>query len=231
MASAPADIQTLMRQLNGRPCQPAKPIDHEATERLRKSREHYTAVAMRRGLKLSDPVIDAVNYAASLEMRNRGYAVKSTGLAWVGGLGCGKTLAATYLAYCYRTLAKFGQEECKMVEAANLAQTFASKGEAGFWDFTKRLECAPLIIDDLGAERDLRSYGNASPLADWLLQRYARWQRGGPELHITTNLTSTQLADRYGQRFVDRLVEMCAIKVYADHSSLRRIAAKESQNA
>lgn len=90
MASAPADIQTLMRQLNGRPCQPAKPIDHEATERLRKSREHYTAVAMRRGLKLSDPVIDAVNYAASLEIRNRGYAVKSTGLAWVGGLGCGK---------------------------------------------------------------------------------------------------------------------------------------------
>ena len=88
MASAPADIQTLMRQLNGRPCQPAKPIDHEATERLRKSREHYTAVAMRRGLKLSDPVIDAVNYAASLEIRNRGYAVKKYrfGMGWRAGL-------------------------------------------------------------------------------------------------------------------------------------------------
>ena len=69
-----------------------------------------------------------------------------------------------------------------------------------------------MIIDDLGREDlSVKSYGDEiNVLHDLIFIRYQAF-RQGYKTHFTTNLTFSQIKERYGIPIADRLKEMCTI--------------------
>ena len=74
-----------------------------------------------------------------------------------------------------------------------------------------------LIIDDIGSESASAYYGIKSwPLIDIIAERYEIWKETGRRTHVSTNIPETVagsneggLIERYGERTVSRLHEMC----------------------
>ena len=92
-----------------------------------------------------------------------------------------------------------------------------SKGNYNDWRNVMRYQL--MIVDDLGTEpREVMEFGNVyTPLIDLISTRYEE------QLYtiFTTNLTPTQLEEKYGKRIVDRLNEMVE-KVVFENESYRR---------
>lgn len=85
-----------------------------------------------------------------------------------------------------------------------------------------------LIVDDLGAESGWNDFGTKrEPMGEWLNGLYNLWANGrwNGRLFVTTNLTGTEIAERYGKRILSRLLEMC-IPVRFEGHSFRRIAGR-----
>lgn len=180
-----------------------------------KIRRRVAAVAATHGLRACDSLDAAVDCAPDLynwASKGHDYAVDRRGLFLIGKPGTGKTIAMYVLAHVF---------DIEMVRAGEMASTFAAAGEEAFWDKVYDYRGQPLIIDDLGAERDARSYGNASPIAEWLMRRYNSWQLGGAMTCLTSNLTAAELRARYGERILDRIYEMSRVRPVGG-ASLRR---------
>ena len=81
-------------------------------------------------------------------------------------------------------------------------------------DYIKKYSMHDMYIDDLGRERTtVANFGdkNITPLHDLLHFRYDVFITSGYKTHISTNLTFSELAERYGIPIADRLKEMCTI--------------------
>ncbi len=81
-------------------------------------------------------------------------------------------------------------------------------------DYINKYSMHDMYIDDLGRERTtVANFGdkNITPLHDLLHFRYEVFITSGYKTHISTNLTFTELAERYGIPIADRLKEMCTI--------------------
>lgn len=66
-----------------------------------------------------------------------------------------------------------------------------------------------IVLDELGKNDDARNYGEAvSLMAEVMDMRYRAFIRYGVKTIVTTNLTDTELKQRYGLRIDDRLNEM-----------------------
>ena len=160
-----------------------------------------TARTKAEGLLLTPAMGAVINYMPSVVLRSREpnkYATDRKGLLMIGGPGLGKSIAAQFMA----ALGKI-----EIAAATDAARIFATEGEAAFYEFTRALRKQETIIDDLGAEREVMSFGNSSPMADWLQDRYSAWQIGGPVTHIVTNLSPEQIGKKYGPRVLDRVQE------------------------
>ena len=67
-----------------------------------------------------------------------------------------------------------------------------------------------LIIDDLGEETQARHFGkDENALGQMLIMRERMFLQSGVRTHITTNLSVSQLKERYGERVFSRLKGMC----------------------
>lgn len=64
-----------------------------------------------------------------------------------------------------------------------------------------------VVIDDMGAECIRNEYGVKHDVVGEFICQYHRLGKG--RLFITTNLTGTEMLDRYGGRVVDRLKQLC----------------------
>ena len=77
----------------------------------------------------------------------------------------------------------------------------------------------PLIIDDLGAEEvSIKCYGTTiNPLVDLISERYVNQMRAIDNgdlikfTYLSTNLRGQVCIDRYGERIMDRMTQMCKI--------------------
>jgi DNA replication protein DnaC len=77
-------------------------------------------------------------------------------------------------------------------------------------------------FDDLGTEVDKKYYGNESNvMAEILLDRYDKQSVKG-KTHVTSNLNSTMLEERYGYRVRSRIREMLNIVIFDDRAKDRR---------
>ncbi len=75
-----------------------------------------------------------------------------------------------------------------------------------------------IVIDDVGIESIHNNYGSKTePFADLI----AMAERNSAVVYITTNLTSQQLINRYGERIIGRIEKLCRI-VKFEGKSLRR---------
>jgi DNA replication protein DnaC len=127
------------------------------------------------------------------------YAEAPHGVMFSGNVGVGKTIAMRVMA------GAIGGEYLTMPD---LGAKFAQKEAAGFWNEVDSAGSWDLFLDDLGAESQIKKFGNVLPVEELLYKRYNLWQQRGVRTHITTNLTGDQFADRYGNRVRDRLREM-----------------------
>ena len=86
-----------------------------------------------------------------------------------------------------------------------------------------------VVVDDLGCEVETSSYGVRVDLLKLVLEHRYAAQRG--RTHITTNLTSDGIRARYGERILDRLLEMCVVVRMTGESWRRTNTKGEARGA
>ncbi|QSH41887.1 hypothetical protein P0136_05710 [Lentisphaerota bacterium ZTH] len=100
--------------------------------------------------------------------------------------------------------------DLQKLKPAELVRQYAIGGEKQFWEYVDQFRHKPLIIDDIAGEREVKSYGNASPLIDCAAERYTLFKYNGTLTFFTTNAEDrNELKSRYGDRIVSRILGMC----------------------
>ena len=122
---------------------------------------------------------------------------QSKGLLLFGPNGTGKTTA---LRPYSKTMWAIGS-----IPLANEVQNHGRQ-------YLDKFSMHNMIIDDLGREPlTVKSYGDeVSVIHDLIFIRYQAFQRGYMT-HITTNLSFTEIEERYGVPIADRIKEMCSV--------------------
>lgn len=125
------------------------------------------------------------------------------GLLLFGKCGTGKTLAARILAD------RFGMTFIDTYTIAlNYLKNTADGGDNWLETFLLGNSRKALVIDDVGAEGDIRRFGNESPMGSILSTRARFWEMYGTPTIYTSNLSSpSDIAAKYGNddRLADRL--------------------------
>ena len=120
------------------------------------------------------------------------------GLLLFGNCGTGKTLLAKLMSIF---------TGIKFYEASEIALNYLCDGDDWYRDFSRAISKEAIVIDDIGAERDVKRYGNESILIEFLSQRTRLWE----EFQIPTIITSNfqernEIAERYGDRIKSRFL-------------------------
>jgi len=143
----------------------------------------------------------------------------SLGAAIFGPVGTGKTHFLRVLEGRYGRI-RTASDWARLLR--DDAETFWSECTATpSWDFQRYC-----LLDDVGAEPVVNSYGNKSCVVTELVQaRYAAWARDGRlKLFLTTNLDAAEFRARYGERVVSRLKACCQVAVFVG-ADLRQAAS------
>lgn len=129
-------------------------------------------------------------------------AESNNGAILIGNVGIGKT-----------TLVRMP----RMVTATRIAMEYADKD--GGLNAVRTLinnqiqyQGMKVVIDDLGREESVKNYSNAlDPIAYVIESIYEINQTAEQKikLYLTTNLSKSELEQKYGIRTVDRIWEMC----------------------
>lgn len=134
-----------------------------------------------------------------------------------GNTGSGKT-----------TLADFVKRFCAipMKTAFGILLDIQSGGIEKLKDFSTEYSQVDMIIDDVGSETTLYSFGNQISIAPVITVRYEAYKRYGSTTLFTSNCSVKEIAEKYGERIGSRLQEM-VYPVIFNHSDRRRICNKE----
>ena len=131
------------------------------------------------------------------------------GLLLHGTCGTGKTTAARIVS----KMMGFPMFDVAEINALYLGKNGNEWAEEFMFDNERK----PIIIDDLGSERKVSSYGNPSPITDIILRRSISWEQHAVPTIYTTNLGHFSDADGqtvtiekfYGTRIKSRLFGSC----------------------
>lgn len=128
------------------------------------------------------------------------YSKPDHGMLLFGPCGSGKTKAFEIFS---------GIFQVQLVYADELIRQYATRGESGFWDYAEQFDYRDLIVDDLGSERDIKSYGNESVMIEFIYRRERQFRASGCLTHWSTNLKNNkEISDRYGSPAESRIVGM-----------------------
>lgn len=135
------------------------------------------------------------------------------GITMAGGRGTSKTELINALS---ATTAAGGGEPFHFVTALELVNLFnrvsRDEHQSGGSRIILHYGNLPkdLIIDDMGEEPEGKHYGDKRDvISEVLSARYNLWKRSGIRTHITTNIvTDEAMLAKYGDRIMDRLLEM-----------------------
>jgi len=123
------------------------------------------------------------------------------GLLLYGPVGTGKTFALQIFSGIFKI---------PFISAQALIQEYGKNGESGFWEFAKSFDGQDLNVDDICAERDLKSYGNETPMLDFFAHRERLFRDFGTLTNYSTNAKDrAALVERYGDRTASRILGMC----------------------
>ena len=124
------------------------------------------------------------------------------GLFLYGTCGTGKTFTAAVLA---------AELKVDFFDVNELNSKYMRKdGDDWFYDFSRDHCKNPIIIDDLGAERNVRKYGSESIISDLISVRSKYFDWFGTPTIFTSNFSSRdEIKERYGDRIESRISGMC----------------------
>lgn len=149
---------------------------------------------------------------------------KDKGLLLYGGIGCGKTTLISF----FRGVVK---NSFIIKSARTISYEYSQYGSESILKYNSLIKIGSpsgyigvgICFDDLGTEVDKKHYGNESNcMAEILLNRYDNHRNLKGKTHVTTNLNTTELEERYGQRVRSRLREMFNVLIFPENSPDRR---------
>lgn len=147
------------------------------------------------------------------------------GLLLTGPIGCGKTAILRILTTLCKHKYSFPVKSCKEVAIA-----YTQEGYAGLEKYTgssSRLHppvLSTICFDDLGVENNVSWWGNeCNVMAEVLLLRYEKYMSDGLLTHVTTNLNTQKLEERYGDRIRSRMRQMFNLVSFHPASTDKRI--------
>ncbi|MEO8772609.1 MAG: hypothetical protein ABI402_21110 [Ferruginibacter sp.] len=132
------------------------------------------------------------------------------GILIVGPVGCGKTSLMNICRFLLSAEKRHSIKSCR-----DISFEFMKDGHDIFHRYTKgsfrqdQFEPKIFCFDDLGLESKMNFYGNeCSVMGEILLSRYDLYHSFGMMTHITTNLNSDEIEQRYGHRVRSRCREL-----------------------
>jgi energy-coupling factor transporter ATP-binding protein EcfA2 len=148
------------------------------------------------------------------------------GILLTGPIGCGKTSLMTlvnsflpqslqyHIKSTRETAFEFEKEGYKVIHrySAKTAVPPVNSPGSGIWCF-----------DDLGIEQPQKYFGNqCNVMAEILLSRYELYVSKGTPTHATTNLSASELEEKYGNRIRSRMREMFNLVAFDKNSKDKR---------
>lgn len=146
------------------------------------------------------------------------------GLLLTGPVGCGKTSLMHLMKFLVPA-----EQSFRVRSSREIAMAYSMHGYEVLQQYTRSsfnpYSRAPVTwcFDDLGTEPMVMYYGNeCNTMAQILLSRYDHYIYDGMLTHITTNLTSQEIENRYGYRVRSRIREMLNLICFSGVSPDKR---------
>lgn len=156
---------------------------------------------------INKQIQDVIN---TIETNKRGALI-------LGNVGSGKTFVMDILL---RVIHNQDTKKFSKVNAIDLITDFNMYGH----DVFKKYDRKNVFFDDLGAETKGKYYGENMEAFEKLIQiRYNDYRDFGVVTHFTTNLNKKQMLERYGERIISRLKEMCEIIILDGKDDMRNL--------
>ena len=197
---------------------PRRELDEETRTAYR---QHYLDVFCHLGIKVESD--NEIALSAAADYFGRWWAGEKQeadfperGLFLFGGKGTGKT------SIMQRFSALFGIE---FISVWDLSIVFSKGRNDGFWDEVQRFDHSHLIVDDLGNEMDVKSFGNEMPIPDLIRYRETLFQHHERRFTFFTSNFQNRAAvtNAYGDTVFSRIAGMCDFVEFTgkDHRLVR----------
>ncbi len=149
------------------------------------------------------------------------------GILLSGPIGCGKTTLMSLVKYFFQP-----RKQYQIKSTRDISFEFEKNGYKVINRYSKSLSNlsytnpVPSIFcfDDLGIEQTQKHYGNeCNAMAEILLSRYDLFISKGIPTHLTTNLSASEIEEKYGNRVRSRMREMFNLVAFDKNAGDKRI--------
>lgn len=133
------------------------------------------------------------------------------GLLIAGNCGTGKTLIIKIFKEIVKNLTS---QAFKMTSTNEVVRNYDENGSKAL----KMYISSRFVFDDFGSENMGKHYGKDEEVFKTIIEeRYNKYIESGLTTYLTTNLTITQIKNRYGDRVASRINEMFNVILLGGH--------------
>jgi hypothetical protein len=145
------------------------------------------------------------------------------GILLSGPVGCGKTSLMNLVKLTLPQEQRYIVKSCREVSFEFIQDGYTVIRKYSTHSFNKDVP-KTYCFDDLGTENNLKYYGNdCNVMAEIFLSRYDLFVNRKMLTHITTNLSSSEIEELYGERVRSRMREMFNLIAFSESAKDKRM--------
>jgi DNA replication protein DnaC len=145
------------------------------------------------------------------------------GILLSGPVGCGKTSLMNLVKLTLPQEQRYIVKSCREVSFEFIQDGYTVIRKYSTQSFNKDIP-KTYCFDDLGTENNLKYYGNdCNVMAEILLSRYDLFVNRKMLTYITTNLSSSEIEELYGERVRSRMREMFNLIAFNESAKDKRM--------